>query len=156
MSLQYSKKMQYPQSTIKRGMSILTGMYNHHHGQFQSIFITAKNLGLLFFFFFFFFTFCLFRAVPVAHGGSEAKGQIGPTATGLHHSQSNVGFKLHLRPTPQLMATPDPQPTEQSQESNSCPHGCQSDLLDSLLITPLSNHSSISCPYVFVYCGHFI
>ena len=29
-------------------------------------------------------------------------------AAGLHHSHSNAGSKLHLRPTPQLMATLDP------------------------------------------------
>ena len=29
-------------------------------------------------------------------------------AAGLHHSHSNAGAKLRLRPTPQLMAIPDP------------------------------------------------
>ena len=28
----------------------------------------------------------LFRAEPTAHGGSQVRGQIGPTAAGLHHS----------------------------------------------------------------------
>ena len=32
---------------------------------------------------------------------------------GSNHSHSNAGSELCLRPTPQLMATPDPQPTEQ-------------------------------------------
>lgn len=45
------------------------------------------------------------------------------TAASLHYSHSNTGSKPHLRPTPQLMAAPDPQPTEQSQGSNLCPHG---------------------------------
>ena len=29
-------------------------------------------------------------------------------AAGLGHSHSNVGSEQHLRPTPQLTATPDP------------------------------------------------
>ena len=37
--------------------------------------------------------FCLlFRATPVAYGGSQVRGQIRATATGLHHSHSNTGF----------------------------------------------------------------
>ena len=56
----------------------------------------------------FFFVFCLFRATPAAYGGSQAKGPIGAAASGLHHSHSNTGFELHLRPTPQLTAMPDP------------------------------------------------
>ena len=50
----------------------------------------------------------LFRAIPAAYGGSQAGGQIGAIAAGLHHSYSNAGSELHLRPTPHLMATPDP------------------------------------------------
>ena len=34
--------------------------------------------------------------------------QSGATAAGLRHSYSNSGSKPHLRPTPQLTATPDP------------------------------------------------
>ena len=47
-------------------------------------------------------------AAPVAHGGSQAGGQIRAAAAGLHHSHSNEGFKLLLLPTPQLTATLDP------------------------------------------------
>ena len=36
----------------------------------------------------FFFCFCLFRAEPTACGGSQARGLIGATAAGLHHSHS--------------------------------------------------------------------
>ena len=61
-----------------------------------------------FFFFFFFFFFCLFRAAPSAYGGSQARGLIRAIAASLSHSHSNVGSELHLRPTPQLMAMPDP------------------------------------------------
>ena len=52
------------------------------------------------------FLFCLFRAAPETYRGSQARGQIGAVAMGLCHS--NGGSELHLRPTPQLMATPDP------------------------------------------------
>ena len=45
---------------------------------------------------FFFFFFLLFRATPVAYGGSQARGQIGVTAASLYHSHSNAGSKLHL------------------------------------------------------------
>ena len=36
--------------------------------------------------FFFFFFFCLFRATPLAHGGSQARGQVRAVAAGLHLS----------------------------------------------------------------------
>ena len=55
-----------------------------------------------------FFFFCLFRATPRAHRGFQARGRIGAVATGLHHSHSNTRSELHLQPTSQLTATPDP------------------------------------------------
>ena len=63
------------------------------------------NIVIFFFFVLFFF---LFRAAPLAYGGSQARGRIGPAAASLCHSHSNVGSKLCLQPTPQLMATLDP------------------------------------------------
>ena len=48
--------------------------------------------------------FAFFRAEPVAYGGSQASGQIRAAAADLHNRHS----KLRLRPTPQLMAVPDP------------------------------------------------
>ena len=45
-------------------------------------------------FFFFSFFFGLFRVAPMAHGNSQARGQIRAIATGLHHSYSHW-------PTPQ-------------------------------------------------------
>ena len=60
------------------------------------------------FFFFFFWSFCLFRPVPVAYGGSQARGLIGPIAAGLHQSHSNDRSEPCLPPTPQLMQTPNP------------------------------------------------
>ena len=35
--------------------------------------------------------FCLFRAVPVAYGSSQARGRTRAAATGLYHSYSNTG-----------------------------------------------------------------
>ena len=67
--------------------------------------------------------FLLFRAMPAAYGSSQARGRVGSTAAGLHHSHSNVGSEPHLGHTPQLMAMPDPQPTERSQGLNPRPHG---------------------------------
>ena len=52
--------------------------------------------------------FAFSRAAPMAYGGSQAKGLIGAVATSLNQSHSNMGSEPRLRPTPQLMATPDP------------------------------------------------
>ena len=54
------------------------------------------------------FFFSFFRAAPVAYGDSQARGQIRAVAAGLHYSHSSMGSELHLRPTPQLTAMPDP------------------------------------------------
>ena len=37
-----------------------------------------------------FFVFCLLRAAPVAHGGSQARGRIGVVAAGPRHSHSHA------------------------------------------------------------------
>ena len=42
-----------------------------------------------------FVLFLLVRATPKAYGGSQARGLIGATAVGLHHSHSNAGSQLH-------------------------------------------------------------
>ena len=73
--------------------------------------------------FFFFGLFVLLRATRMAYGCSQARVLIGAVATSLHQSHSNVGFQVHLRPTPQLTATPDPLPTERCQGLNPKPHG---------------------------------
>ena len=52
--------------------------------------------------------FAISWAAPAAYGRSQARGQIGAVATGLHQSHSNAGSDLPLQPTPQLTATPDP------------------------------------------------
>ena len=72
---------------------------------------------------FIYFVFCLFRAAPAAHKDFQDRGLIGDVAAGLRHSYSNAGSEPRLQPTPQLMATPDPQPTGQGQGSNLKPHG---------------------------------
>ena len=72
---------------------------------------SSMNWYWSFFFFFFFFAFWLFaisRATPMAYGGSQARGLIRAVAAGLRQSHSNEGSEPHLRPTPQLIATPDP------------------------------------------------
>ena len=58
----------------------------------------------------YFFFFCFFRVAPMAYGGSQARGIMGATAASLCQSHSNTGPELHLQPTPQLTAMPDPWP----------------------------------------------
>ena len=66
------------------------------------------NFHIYFFIYFLFFlSFLLFLwAAPATHGGSQARGLIGATAAGLHHS--NARSELPRQPTAQLAATPDP------------------------------------------------
>ena len=61
---------------------------------------------------------CLLRATLKAHGGSQARGRIGAIDASLHHSHNNMGSEPHLRPTPQLTATTDPQLTRRGQGLN--------------------------------------
>ena len=58
--------------------------------------------------FIYLFIFAISWAASTAYGLSQARGRIGAIAAGLHQSRSNVGSEPHLRPTPQLRATPDP------------------------------------------------
>ena len=64
--------------------------------------ILPDNLFILF------FVFCLFRAAPMAYGGSQARGQIRAVATSLPQGHSNARSEPHLQPTPQLTAARDP------------------------------------------------
>ena len=70
-----------------------------------SLFLFLKNY--LFINLFIFVFFCLVAATA-AYGGSQAMGVIGAIAASLCHSHSNTRSEPRLRPTPQLMATPDP------------------------------------------------
>ena len=56
------------------------------------------------------FIYLFIRAAPTAYGSSQARGKIGASAAGLHHSHSNgnARSKLHVQPIPQLKATPGP------------------------------------------------
>ena len=76
----------------------LISLIRSHLFIFALIFIALRS-------YFFFF---LFWAAPMAHGGSQARGLSGAVAAGLHCSHSDGVSELHLRPTPQLTATPDP------------------------------------------------
>ena len=85
--------------------------------------------GWMSFFNFNFNFFCLFRTVPIAYGGSQARGWIGAVVTGLCHSHSNTdpSCVCDLRHSSQQCWIPNP--TEQDQGSNPGPHGYQSSLL---------------------------
>ena len=64
-----------------------------------------------------------FMASPVVYGSSWARGWIATAAAGLCSNHGNCGSELHLWPTLQLSATPNPLPTEWGQESNPHLHG---------------------------------
>ena len=53
-------------------------------------------LSSVFIYLFLFLFFVFSRAVPMAHGCSQASGLIGAVATGLHHSHSNVESEPRL------------------------------------------------------------
>ena len=91
-------------------------VYNY---KYENLLLTLWYRFIHFFFF--------LRAIPAAHGGSQARGLIGATVVSLRHSHSNTRSELHLRPAPQLMAMLDPQPTERGQGLNRQPHGSSSD-----------------------------
>ena len=64
-----------------------------------------------------FFSF-LFRAKPTAYGGSQGRGQIRAVASNLQDNNSNAGSELHLQPTQQFMAMPDPNPLSKAKDRN--------------------------------------
>ena len=77
----------------------------------------------IYLFIYYYYYYLLLRAPPAAEGGSQARGCIGATAAGLRQSHSHAGSEPHLGPMLQLMATPDPEPTERGQQLNPPPHG---------------------------------
>ena len=81
---------------------------------FEIIFVKGKgSMSIIIYLFYFFLVFLPFLGLlPMACVGSQARGPIGAVATGLQQSHSNAGSKLHLRPTAQLTAMPDPSPTD--------------------------------------------
>ena len=57
-------------------------------GQSQSLLDHDNHLGLGGFLFFVCLFVCLIRATLMAYGSSQARGQIGAVAAGLHHSHN--------------------------------------------------------------------
>ena len=76
-----------------------------HHGCGQKKKKKKANRKFIIICIFIYLFACLFRAAPVAYGGSQARGPIGATAAGLCHSHSNTVFEPHLQSIPQLTAT---------------------------------------------------
>ena len=64
----------------------------------------------------FFFFLPFLGPLPAAYGSSQARGLIGAVAASLRHSHSNARSEPCLRPTPQLMAMPDPDPLSQARD----------------------------------------
>ena len=58
--------------------------------------------------------FFSFRVASQACGHSQARGQIGAVAAGLHHSHRNTSSELCLQTTPQLTVTPDLNPLSEA------------------------------------------
>ena len=72
----------------------------------EALFIARAGFSLSLLFFLVFLPFSC--AAPSTYGGSQARGRIGVVATGLCQSHSIARSELHLQPTPQLTAMPDP------------------------------------------------
>ena len=91
----------------------------HTHTHILFLILSSSSLFLFCFgFWFFSFLFLLFRATPEAYGNSQPRSQIRAAATNLHNSHSNTGSKPQMQPIPQLIAMPDPLPTELGQGLN--------------------------------------
>ena len=67
-------------------------------------------------FLFFVFPVCHFLSHSLVYGGCQARGPIRAVATGLRQSHSNAGSEPRLQPTPQLMATPIPNPPSKGRD----------------------------------------
>ena len=64
---------------------------------------------------FLFVLFCLFGVTPMAYASSQSKGWIRAATAGHSHRYSNTRSEPPLLLTPQLVATPDPWPTDHDQ-----------------------------------------
>ena len=91
---------------------MVLGISNNLGTKCLSSFLLLSLLAfeVVFLFIYLFVRFCLFRAAPMAYGSSQARDRVGAVAASVHHSHSNTRSEPHLRPTPQLTATPDPEP----------------------------------------------
>ena len=67
---------------------------------FQFLHIFTNSCWVFKKFYLFIYLFLLFKATPMAYGGSQARGQIGAVAASLHHSHSYARSKPCLQPTP--------------------------------------------------------
>jgi len=65
-------------------------------GLYKVLHLPVKFLIINWFPRYFFFSFGLFRAVPVAYGGSQARGPIRAVVSSLHQSHSDAGSEPHL------------------------------------------------------------
>ena len=104
-----------------------TNLFSVSGAIFQHLFLNGwrklhSSQSVPFFFFFGFWLFAFSRASPMQYRGSQTRGLIGSIITGLCQRHRNTWSKPHLQPTPQLTATPDPQPTEQGQGLNPQAH----------------------------------
>ena len=82
-----------------------------HHERY--LFCTKKKIH-------FFFVFCLSRAAPVAHGGSQARGPIGAVAAGLHqsHSKPDLSHVCNLHHSPRQSQVLNPLSEARDQTRN--------------------------------------
>ena len=83
---------------IKKPKDIIKGMCGNKN-KFSGFFVCFCLFACL---------LLLFRAAPLAYGGSPGRGQIGATAAGLCHSHRNSVSEPRLGPPPQLTAMLDP------------------------------------------------
>ena len=59
-----------------------------------------------YYYYYYYWSFLPFLGLlPLAYGSSQARGQIGAVAAGLHHNHSNARPEPRLRPAPQLTTT---------------------------------------------------
>ena len=60
----------------------------------QQIYLIFSRISLRHYVFY--ISIYIFRATPMTYGCSQARGQIGATAAGLHHDHSNAGSESQL------------------------------------------------------------
>ena len=130
MSLSFRKVERIRPSYFLMNFKVsLVDTSTRHPNHFSLHLAKQGSIVLHSYFILFYFNFLLFRATLTACGSFQARGRIRATAASLYHSHSNLGSKPHLQPTPQLMATSDPGPTQWGQGSDLHPHGYQLDLV---------------------------
>ena len=70
--------------------------------KFSTCLLYGSQPQIVYIYLYMFLSFIFLGPHPRHMGGSQARGQIRAIDASLHHSQSNVGSKLCLQPTPQL------------------------------------------------------